>query len=323
MVRYFLFLLCIPFCLAQSRVETKNLFSDGTFWVNKINNKPFTGIGFEISDKTGVRIMEIKYLKGIAHGAYSEWYESGNKKKHGRFRKGEKNGRWVHYFENGQLESESNYDDGELDGLETTWFKEGGKRSKGCYNSSQKFGEWYYWNEKGEVVHNLCIETDYGIITINLFMDIAPMHAESFKAHANSGYYNGTSFHRVVPGFVIQGGDPNSRLEDRSMHGKGGAASQYFGIGMKNEPSSWKVPSEFSTLKHKRGIVSMARGSDKNSAGSQFFICVKDAPNLDNNYTIFGEVISGLEVIDRIVSSSVDMRDNPIKRVEMKVSICY
>ena len=322
MARSFLFLLCISFSLAQSRVETKNLFPDGEIWVNKINKKPFTGIGFKVSDETGIRLMETKYLKGILHGTYSEWYESGNKKKYGRFRKGEMNGRWVHYFENGQLESESKYNDGKLDGLETRWFKDGQKRSKGFYNNGQKFGEWYYWNEKGDPVHNLCIDTDYGTIIINLFMDVAPMHAENFKMHANTGYYNGTTFHRVVPGFVIQGGDPNSRLKNRSVHGMGGSSSRYFGFGNEGDSSSWRIPEEFSTLKHKRGTVSMARGSDENSAGSQFFICVKDAPNLDNNYTVFGEVISGLEVIDRIVSSPVDMRNNPIKKIEMQISIC-
>ena len=165
------------------------------------------------------------------------------------------------------------------------------------------------------------ISTNKGDIVIKLFPDIAPMHVESFITHAENGYYDGTIFHRVIPGFMIQGGDPNSRSADRSKHGVGGNAAAYFGIGDEDNSDSWMLPAEFSAKAHDRGILSMARAQNPNSAGSQFFICVADAHFLDNNYTVFGEVLKGMEVADKIVNSPRDARDNPLERIEMTVKI--
>jgi len=105
---------------------------------------------------------------------------------------------------------------------------------------------------------------------------------------------------------MIQGGDPNSKDKPREMWGFG-------------DPSQTTVPAEFSNLKHKRGIISAARKPDPNSATSQFFICVADAPHLDGQYSIFGEVVEGMEVVDKIVKMPRDNRDNPIDKVEMKI----
>nr|NIR15785.1 peptidylprolyl isomerase [Desulfobacterales bacterium] len=124
---------------------------------------------------------------------------------------------------------------------------------------------------------------------------------------ASSGFYDGTTFHRVVPGFVIQGGDPHSKSEDRSKHGTGGPG--------------YTLEAEFSNLAHKRGTLSMARAAHPDSAGSQFFICVADAAFLDGQYTVFGEVTEGMDVVDEIVAQPRDSRDNPNERVEMKVKI--
>ena len=152
------------------------------------------------------------------------------------------------------------------------------------------------------------LETSMGKITFELLPDVAPNHVENFKKLARSGFYDGTTFHRVIPSFMIQGGDPNSKDEDRSNDGRGGPG--------------YTIDAEFSDMKHVRGIVSMARASDPNSAGSQFFIVVKDAPNLDNLYTVFGKVIEGLDVVDQIVSVPRDGNDNPIKKVVIqKVTI--
>ena len=107
-----------------------------------------------------------------------------------------------------------------------------------------------------------------------------------------------------LPGFMIQGGDPNSKSEDRSMHGMGGPG--------------YTIKAEFSSTPHNRGVLSMARSQDPDSAGSQFFIVVKDSPFLDNQYTVFGRVIKGMEVVDKIVSEPRDSRDNPDERVEMR-----
>ena len=146
-----------------------------------------------------------------------------------------------------------------------------------------------------------------GEIVIRFFPDVAPGHVRNFVKLSQEGFYNGTTFHRVIPGFMIQGGDPNSKNPDRSMHGMGGPG--------------YKVKAEFNSKPHKRGIVSMARANDPDSAGSQFFICVADANFLDWQYTVFGEVISGMDVADKVVSMKRDGRDNPLERVEMTVTI--
>ena len=159
---------------------------------------------------------------------------------------------------------------------------------------------------KNEVV--AVITTNKGDIVLEFYPDIAPKHVESFITHAENGYYDGTTFHRVIPDFMIQGGDPNSRSEDRGMHGMGGNAGVYYGVGDENNSESWMLPAEFSSKPHNRGILSMARAQDPNSAGSQFFICVADAHFLNNNYTVFGKVLKGMDVADQIVNSPRDAR---------------
>jgi len=151
------------------------------------------------------------------------------------------------------------------------------------------------------------LETKFGNITLKFFPDVAPKHVNSFIELASEGFFDGTTFHRVVPGFVIQGGDPNSKSDDRSKHGTGGPG--------------YTLKAEFSKLPHTKGTLSMARAGDPNSAGSQFFICVADAPFLDGQYTVFGEVIDGMNVVDEIVAQPRDSRDNPNERVEIKVKI--
>ncbi len=151
------------------------------------------------------------------------------------------------------------------------------------------------------------IETKFGDMTVKFYPETAPNHVDSFIKLAESGFYDGTLFHRAVPGFVIQGGDPNSKNPDRSRHGTGGPGYQ--------------IKAEFSDIPHKRGILSMARSADPDSAGSQFFICVADAPFLDKQYTVFGEVTDGIEVADKIVSQPKDGRDNPLEPIAMKVRI--
>ena len=165
------------------------------------------------------------------------------------------------------------------------------------------------------------ISTKFGDIKLEFFDEIAPKHVESFKLHAQNGYYDGTIFHRVIPGFMIQGGDPLSKSEDKSRHGTGGNAAKYFGIGDENSESTWDLPAEFSATPHERGILSMARSQNPDSGGSQFFICVADARFLDNQYTVFGKVVIGMDVVDSIVNAPRDARDNPDDRIEMKVKL--
>ncbi len=154
---------------------------------------------------------------------------------------------------------------------------------------------------------DVIIETKFGNIEINLFPELAPNHVDNFLKLAKSGFYNGTIFHRVIPDFMIQGGDPNTKGTDKSNYGQGGPG--------------YKIDAEFNNKPHLRGILSMARTRDPNSAGSQFFIVVKDSTFLDKQYTVFGEVVSGMDVADLIVSQKRDRRDNPIERVEIKMQV--
>lgn len=151
------------------------------------------------------------------------------------------------------------------------------------------------------------IETKFGNIELRFFPDVAPNHVNNFIELAKKGFYDGTTFHRVIPGFMIQGGDSNSKDPDRSRHGMGGPG--------------YTVKAEFSDKPHKRGALSMARAAHPDSAGSQFFICVADSRFLDRQYTVFGEVVSGMEAVDKIVSQPRDNRDNPNERIEMRVRI--
>ena len=165
------------------------------------------------------------------------------------------------------------------------------------------------------------ISTNFGDMVVEFYPDIAPMHVDSFMALANEEYFNGTTFHRVIPGFMIQGGDPNSRNENRATHGTGGRAGKFFGLGNEEDPSTWLIPQEFSDTPHVKGILSMARTNDPNSASSQFFVCHDNANFLDNNYTVFGKVIDGLDIIDEIANVAKDQNDNPLERVEMSIRI--
>ena len=165
------------------------------------------------------------------------------------------------------------------------------------------------------------ISTNFGDMVVEFYPDIAPMHVESFIALVNEEYFNGTTFHRVIPGFMIQGGDPNSSNENRATHGTGGRAGKFFGLGNEEDPSTWLIPQEFSNTPHVKGILSMARTNDPNSASSQFFVCHDNANFLDNNYTVFGKVIDGLDIIDQIANVAKDQNDNPLEKVEMSIRI--
>ncbi len=145
------------------------------------------------------------------------------------------------------------------------------------------------------------IETNYGRIVLKFFPDVAPGHVKNFIDLSNSGYYNGVKFHRVIPGFMIQGGDPNTKDKPRSMHGTGGPGYQ--------------IPAEFNDIPHTPGILSAARTQDPNSAGSQFFLMHKKSPHLDRQYTVYGQVIEGMDVVEKIVQLEKDHGDNPLDHV--------
>ncbi len=147
------------------------------------------------------------------------------------------------------------------------------------------------------------IETNHGKIVFNLLPDIAPETVRNFTKLVESGFYDGTLFHRIIPGFMIQGGDPNSKLPEKSKWGSGGPG--------------YTINAEFSSRSHLRGIVSMARATDPNSAGSQFFIVTTDSTFLDGEYTVFGEVMEGMDVADKIVNLQKDANDCPLDEAKM------
>ena len=149
----------------------------------------------------------------------------------------------------------------------------------------------------------ITIETNEGVIKAELYPEIAPNTVNNFVSLAGKGFYNGTIFHRVIPGFMIQGGDPQGT-------GMGGP-----GYSIKGEFSGNGFPNN---LKHTRGVLSMSRAMNPNSAGSQFFIMVEDAPHLDGQYAAFGKVISGMEEADRIVNVSRDYSDRPYEEQTIK-----
>lgn len=155
------------------------------------------------------------------------------------------------------------------------------------------------------------ITTNLGRIVVMFFPDKAPEHVASFKKLANKGFFDGTKFHRVIPKFVIQGGDPNSKGDDRGSYGTGGPG--------------YSIKGEMNDVPHKRGVLSMARTADPDSAGSQFFITVADVdflnPKRDENgklikgregYTVFGRVLEGMDVVDKIVNLKRDEGDAPL-----------
>jgi cyclophilin family peptidyl-prolyl cis-trans isomerase len=151
------------------------------------------------------------------------------------------------------------------------------------------------------------LDTAQGPITMEFFPNVAPIHVSNFEKLAESGFYNGTIFHRIVKGFVIQGGDPNT---------KNSTNVAAWGTG---DPG-YKIEAEFSNIPHNRGIVSMARSSDPDSAGSQFFIVLNDSRFLDNQYTVFGRVVNGMDVVDKIAALPTTQNDQPLDPSEAKIN---
>ena len=152
------------------------------------------------------------------------------------------------------------------------------------------------------------LETNFGNIILELMPETAPETVRNFVKLAKSSFYDGVLFHRVIPGFMIQGGDPNTKKPDKSKWGTGGPGHN--------------IKAEFSSRSHLRGIVSMARATDPNSAGSQFFIVTTDSTFLDRQYTVFGRVLDGMPVADKIVNLPRDKNDCPLQEAKiLRVSI--
>ncbi|MCK5817364.1 MAG: peptidylprolyl isomerase [Candidatus Marinimicrobia bacterium] len=158
--------------------------------------------------------------------------------------------------------------------------------------------------EKNEIA---IIETRFGVMKMRFLPEKAPNHCANFKRLVKTGYYDGVKFHRVIPGFMIQGGDINSRDGKRATDGMGGPG--------------YTIDAEFNDISHTMGIVSMARTPDPNSAGSQFFICDGSPTFLDGQYTVFGEITEGKSIIAEIANVQRDGSDNPLEPIFMRVTI--
>ncbi len=158
--------------------------------------------------------------------------------------------------------------------------------------------------EKVEKVEEVAImETSVGTMVLRFFPDVAPGHVENFKKLAKKGFYDGTRFHRVIAGFMIQGGDPNSKEDDTRRWGTGSPG--------------YSIKAEFNNKPHVKGTLSMARSANPDSAGSQFFICHGRAASLDKQYTVFGEVMDGMDVLDEIATSPVTSSPSGEKSLPM------
>ncbi len=227
----------------------------------------------------------------------------------------------VGYFRDGTVSFEEQYEDGELVSFNSYW--DGGQiKAQRSYADGQVVSEEYVDSDGARQLTNsqiealitglkdfqaapatdddvVTMETSAGTIKLKLYTDLTPGHADNFKKLANYGFYDNTTFHRVIPGFMIQGGDIKSRDSDRANDGGGGPG--------------YSIDAEFNPRPHVRGTLAMARSSNPNSAGSQFYIALVRLARLDNKYTVFGQVIEGLEVVDAIATATTDSRDNPVK----------
>ncbi len=206
--------------------------------------------------------------------SYRSWWPSGQL-------------RVVREYEGGAIVSEVSYDS---DGIR-------------CLTGTEieliRSGLEEYPGEPATPEDTVVMETSAGTIKLRLFTDVAPGHSNNFKRLANFGYYDSTTFHRVVPGFVIQGGDILSRDTQRANDGTG-------------DPG-YKISAEFNPRPHRKGTLALARQRDPNSAGSQFYIALRRLPQLDNQYTVFGEVIDGIAIVDSMAAASTDSRGNPVQ----------
>lgn len=151
------------------------------------------------------------------------------------------------------------------------------------------------------------LETNHGVIVLELFEEIAPITVRNFLNLVKEGFYNGLIFHRVIPNFMIQGGDPKG-------NGTGGSKEQIKG--------EFALNGIANPLKHTRGVISMARSRLNDSASSQFFIMHQDSPHLDGSYAAFGVVVSGIEVVDKIAKTPTDRYDMPLEKIEILKAVC-
>ncbi len=226
----------------------------------------------------------------------------------------------IGYYRNGASSFEELYQEGRVSSY-TGWWPEGQVKVQRKYNQGSLESERYFDSDGArqitsteikDIIAKLAdypgepataqdiavIETSAGSMTFRFYTDLAPLHANNFKRLANFGFYDSTTFHRVMPGFVIQGGDINSRDANRDNDGSGSPG--------------YTILAEFNPRPHVKGSLAMARSANPNSAGSQFYIALGRLAGLDNQYTVFGELLEGMETLESIAASATDSGDNPV-----------
>lgn len=282
-----------------SDVEVKNGIA-----YHKGEDKPFSGTVFS-KFKNGKLKEEVSYRNGKLNGPFKVWTEFGFPLTEGEWQDGRKTGAWTEYYENGE------------------------KRFSGEYLDDREAGQWTYYDRGGNPLFTFgydescapldnnqmdellakvksmplepvgenevaVLETNFGKMVVEFFPDRAPQHCAAFKRLVKAGYYDCTTFHRVIKDFMIQGGD---------------IATRHAGRGPAPDGPGYTLKAEFNDIPHDKGILSMARSTDPNSAGSQFFICLtrERTEHLDGQYTVFGRLIEGIDVLEQIGNFPVKM----------------
>ncbi len=308
---------------ALSYYESGNIKTESYY---RYGDQDSVSIGWYDSGKPWFRGM---FKNKKRDGVYNEWYENGQVKKTWNYVDGHPQGRQEAWFENGTPRSVREFDQGQASGMNKSWYENGNIKSSETFLAGEKTGKAEAWYENGQLQYAIDyvdgkiegpfqilgpdgklstdsfvkMETSLGTLIIDLYEEQTPLHAENFKNIVRNNGFVGIYFHRVIPEFVVQGGDPLTREnDDRSDDGTGGLGE--------NIKAEIGVP-------HLRGSIGAARDQnpEKSSSNSQFYICLTDLPRLDNEYTVFGEVLLGMEVADKIAVVETDENDNPIQHI--------
>ena len=268
-------LLLIGSCSKEEEGEVLKRFPDGTqqevvrYEGQGDNRQMVLKTGYY---RSGAQAFEEHYQDGVLK-AYQSWWEGGAR-------------RVMREYQGGEVVREEHYD---ADGVLHLTHEE-------IEAILQRLAD--YPGEPATAEEIVTMETSAGTMKLRLFTAVALEHCNNFKRLANIGFYDSTTFHRVIPRFMIQGGDIFSRDAQRANDGQGGPG--------------YRINAEFNPRLHVKGTLAMARSQDPNSAGSQFYIALGRLTRLDNQYTVFGELIDGMDVLDSIAAAPTDTRDNPV-----------
>jgi peptidyl-prolyl cis-trans isomerase B (cyclophilin B) len=297
-------LIAIILSSCSKEIPRSNLVMKDGIAYKKGASEPYSGKVFSIHNNEK-RKEEVTYLEGRLSGPFKVWSEFGLSELDGNWLDGKKNGNWIEYYENGEKHFSGEYFNDEESGLWTRYNRGGNPEFTFDYEAKCKKLNKTRIDELLELVKNAplepvaknevaVLETNFGKMVIGFFPDKAPQHASSFKRLVKAGFYDCTTFHRIIENFMIQGGD---------------VATRYAGSAPPPPGPGYSLNAEFNDIPHEKGVLSMARSTSPHSAGSQFFICLsrERTEHLDGKYTVFGRVLDGLDILERIGSFEVKM----------------